>query len=92
MIFLLNHGGFLSSQGFVGNEIRKYIINGIIEDGHFLIYVLSMKSSFPVEFTNYLLNQINIRFLYAKYRSKIQNTQLNRRLLIRNYFGLEVQF
>ena len=64
MIFLLNHGGFLSSQVMVswGNETRKYIINGIIEDGHFLINVRSMKSSFPVKFTNRMLNQINICF------------------------------
>ena len=45
-----------------GHPPRKYIINGIIEDGHFLIYVLSMKTPFPVEFTNYLLNQITIPF------------------------------
>ena len=52
----------VTSYGFVGNEIRKYIINGIIENLHFLINVLSMKSSFPVKLTNRLLNQINIRF------------------------------
>ena len=61
MIFLLHHGGFLSSQ-IMGNEIRKYIINGIIENGHFFINVLSIKSSFPVKFINGLLNRINIRF------------------------------
>ena len=64
MKFLLNHGGFLSLQvdGFMGNEIRKYIVNDIIENGHFLINAVSMKSSFPVKFTNRLLNQVNIRF------------------------------
>ena len=52
----------ITSYDFEGNEIRKYIINGIIENGHFLINVLSMKRSFPVKFTNRLINQINIRF------------------------------
>ena len=52
----------VANYGFVWYEIQKYIINGIIEDGHFLINVLPMKSSFPVKFTNRLLNQINIRF------------------------------
>ena len=45
-----------------GMKFEKYAINGINEDGQFLINILSMKSSFPVKFANRLLNQINIRF------------------------------
>ena len=52
----------VASYSFVGNKIRKYIVNGITENGHFLTNIFSMKSSFPVKFTNRLLNQINIGF------------------------------
>ena len=52
----------VTSYGFVADEIRKYIINGIVEYGDFLINLLSMNSSFPVKFMNRLLNQINICF------------------------------
>ena len=52
----------VTSYGFVADEIRKYIINGIVEYGDFLINLLSMNSSFLVKFMNRLLNQINICF------------------------------
>ena len=52
----------VTSYGFVGNEIPKYIINGIIENEYFLINVISIKSSFPIKSMNNLANQINIRF------------------------------
>ena len=62
MISLLTHGGFWC-YGFVGNEIWNYIIKGIIENWHFLIKVRFMESSFPVNFMNWSLDQINISFI-----------------------------
>ena len=68
MIFLLNLGGFLSSQVMVlwGMKFESTLLMVLWTlgwtNGHFLINVLSMKSSFPAKLTNRLLNQINICF------------------------------